>query len=112
MKGKTEAELMLDEMAGHEAPPKKIDPNSLDLVWENIEPCDDKRLRQATQQVKKFGKFSNFNEALGFKFEIGINERGSLTFYIENGIKKAPNMIVTTPFTLAEWNDATTGKRQ
>ena len=42
----------------------------------------------------------------GFQLSAGLSEFGNVTFYIRNAVRDQPHIVISTPFSSAEWSDA------
>lgn len=69
-------------------------------IWQALGMCDDTELHESLTQAQSIEGTEDF---VGFKLAAGINEFGFVTFYIENGIKKGSNLIISTPVKADKW---------
>lgn len=77
-----------------------------DAIWRTLGMVDDSGLRDAVRAAHVTGQ----EDFVGFQIKAGIGDNGCVTFYIENGIKDCLNLIISTPFSMSEWEGAM-GKR-
>lgn len=75
-------------------------------LWRCLGMCDDEGLRYALGEAQGVEGHEDFG---GFTLHVGASEVGKVAFYVENNLKGCPSVIVSTPFTLEQWVQATEG---
>lgn len=72
-------------------------------IWQSLGMVSDNDIQEVISQATSI---EGSGDLVGFKIAAGVNEFGKVTFYIENGMKGCPSLIISTPFSLEQWEAA------